>query len=102
MLGSQWLLKQGLPTIVLEDVVATSPLLRSEWFWFSPISDSGRSAKKLDYDDRKNTMLSDRILTITAGQYEKNGNLGVLVSVRVVATEIEWYAQRGWAPWGTF
>ena len=45
-------------------------------------------------------MLSDRI-TITAGQYEKNGNVGVLGSVRVVATEIEWYAQRGWAPWGT-
>ena len=46
-------------------------------------------------------MLSDRILTIAAGQYEKNGNVGVLGSVRVVATEIEWYAQRGWAPWGT-
>ena len=43
----------------------------------------------------KRTMLSDRILTIAAGQYGRNGNVGVLGSVRVVATEIEWYAQRG-------
>ena len=100
LLGSLRLLKQGLPAIVLEDVVATTPLLRSEWYWFSPISDSGRSAKKSDFDHRKNTMVSDRI-TITAGQYEKTENLGVLGSVGVVATEIEWYAQRGWAPWGT-